>query len=104
MRIHYESAGGFINLNLEYHVDTAELNQDLAEELMNLVETSKVFSINPSDVAPKSNGPPDVIFYQLSISDEGRQISLSCNDVTAPIELRPLLARLQELAMDQRRR
>lgn len=104
MRIHYECSGGFINLQLEYHVDTADLNQELAEELLKLVESSNVFDIQPSEVAPMSDGPPDVFFYQLSLSEGGKQISLSCNDVTAPVELRPLLARLQELALDQRRK
>jgi hypothetical protein len=104
MKIHYECSGGFINLQLEYHVDTADLNQELAEELLNLVKSSNVFDIRPGDIAPTSDGPPDVFYYQLSLSAPGKQISLSCNDVTAPVELRPLLARLQELALDQRRK
>ena len=102
MKIHYESTGGFINLQLEYHVDTADLNQELAGELLNLVESSTLFGIQPSDTSPVSDGPPDVISYKLSLSEGNQQLSLSCNDITAPVELRPLLSRLQELAMEQR--
>lgn len=102
MKIHYKGSGGIINLQLEYHADTDELDQDLAEDLLDLVESANAFEIQPSDIAPTSDGPPDVFYYELQLSDPGRQISLTCNDVTAPVELRPLLARLQELAMEQR--
>jgi hypothetical protein len=103
MRIDFECSGGYVPLHLTYHADTDDLPQVLAEELLELVESSGVFDLQPSEVAPTSTGPPDVILYQLSVSDGGRKTSLSVNDVTAPAELRPLLGRLRQLALEQRR-
>lgn len=103
MQIDFESSGGYANLRLTYRADTNELPQELAEELLSLVENSSVFQLQQSEVAPKSAGPPDVFLYQLSLHEGSRQISLSFNDVTAPASLRPLLARLRQLAIEQRR-
>lgn len=102
MQIDFESSGGYANLRLTYRGNTDELPQELAEELLRLVENSSVFQLQQSEVAPKSAGPPDVFFYRLSLHEGSRQISLSFNDFTAPVSLRPLLARLRQLAIEQR--
>jgi hypothetical protein len=104
MRIDFECSGGFANLRLTYHVDTDELPQEFAEEILRLVESSGFFDIQPSEVAPTSAGPPDVFFYRLSLSQGSRKQSLSCNDVTAPAALHPLLALLRKLALNQKRK
>lgn len=103
MHIDFECSGGFANLRLTYRADTAELPQELCSELFGLVEGSGIFELQESDVAPQSPGPPDVFFYRLSLAEGGRKTSLSFNDVTAPAQLHPLLARLRELALEQRR-
>ena len=104
MHIDFECSGGFANLQLAYRTDTDELPQDLASELLRLVEGSGVFELQESDLAPQSPGPPDVFFYRLSLLEGGRKKSLSFNDVTAPAPLHPLLALLRKLALDQRRK
>ena len=104
MRIDYECSGGYANIRLEYHTNTDELPQELANELLSLVETSKVFDLQQNEVAPGSEGPPDVFFYRLSLYEGTLKKSLYLNDVTAPATLQPLLARLQELAWEQRRK
>ncbi len=104
MRINFECSGGYANLQLKYHVNTDELSQELAEELLGLVERSGVFDLQPYEVAPKSAGPPDVFFYRLTLYEGDKKKSLSLNDVTAPASLRPLLSFLQELALKQRRK
>lgn len=103
MRIDFECSGGFANLQLTYRAHTDDLPDELAEELLTLVESSGVFGIRPGDVAPSSDGPPDVFSYRLSLSEGGKKQTLSCNDVTAPAELHPLLARLRSLALDKKR-
>ncbi|SNQ60463.1 protealysin inhibitor emfourin [Candidatus Methanoperedens nitratireducens] len=101
MRIDFEFSGGYANLRYGYHANTDELPEDVARELLSLVESSGIFKIQQSEVAPTSAGPPDVFFYRLSLYDAKRRISLSFNDVTAPAALHPLLALLRKLAMEQ---
>ena len=102
MRIKFECSGGFANLRLTYHADTDELPQELAEELLRLVEDARVLDIQPSEVAPRPTGPPDVFVYRLSLQQGNRKTSLSFNDMTAPAPLQPLLAVLRKLALEQR--
>jgi hypothetical protein len=104
MRIDFECSGGFANLRLSYHADTDELPQELAEEILRLVESSGFFDIQPSEVDPTSAGPPDVFSYRVSLSEGKRKKSLSFNDVTASAKLHPLLALLRKLALDQKRK
>ncbi len=102
MRIDFECSGGFANLQLSYHADTDALPAELAGEISTLVENSGVFNIKQGDVTPSSAGPPDVFFYQLSLRDGPRQITLSLNDMTAPASVHPLLAFLRKLAVDEK--
>jgi hypothetical protein len=102
MRINFECSGGFANLLLTYCANTDELSEELSQELLSLIDNSGVFNLIPSQVAPTSHGSPDVFFYQLTVNNGNRSISLSCNDITAPPALRPLLTRLQELSFNQR--
>ena len=105
MRIDFECSGGFANLRLAYHADTAELPPELADELLSLVLNSGVFELKQSEVEPKpKGGPPDVFFYRLTLSEGGKTKSLLFNDVTAPMSLHPLLALLRKLALDQRQK
>jgi len=104
MRIDFEFSGGYAGLQpRSYHVDTDDLQKELAEELLKLVESSGVFDLQQSEVAPTSAGPPDVFFYRLSLYEGARKKSLSFNDVSAPSTLHPLLALLRKLALDQKR-
>ena len=104
MQIDFECSGGLANLQLRYHADTAALPRELAEELLRLVESSQVFDLREGALAPKSAGPPDVFIYRLSLQEGARKKSLSCNDVSAPASLHPLLALLRKLALKQGRK
>ena len=101
MRIDFEGSGGFAGLRMAYHADTDNLPQETAAELLALVESSGVRHLQQSDLASPQTGPPDVFSYRLSLSEGGEGKSLSFNDVTAPPALRPLLALLRKLALDQ---
>lgn len=104
MRIDFQCTGGFANLRLTYHGHTDELPQALAEEIKQLVDSSGYFDIQPGDLKPTAKGPPDVFAYTISLSDGGKSKSLSCNDVSAPVDLHPLLAKFRELALDRKRK
>ena len=105
MHIDFESSGGFANLQLSYRADTETLPPKQAEELLKLVKSSGVFDVQQNDIKPKTtNGPADVLSYRLSLSDGNRQKTLSVNDVTAPVSIRPLIALLRKLALEQKSR
>ncbi len=104
MYIDYERSGGFANITTTYHGNTDELPAEVANKLINLVESSKVFELQESQVAPSSSGPPDVFYYKLTVQEGNKKTSLYFNDITAPSSLRPLLSFLQELAWDQARK
>ncbi len=104
MHIDFESSGGYANVRLAYRANTDELPPEVASNLLRLVESSRVFELQQSDVAPSKSGPPDVLFYKLTLHEGNKKTSLSFNDVTAPKELRPLLSLLQDLAWDEARK
>jgi hypothetical protein len=105
MQIDFASSGGFANLQLNYRVETNDLPEEQARELTRLVESSGVFDLQPEDVNPSvAVGRADVISYRLSVSDGARQKTLWVNDVTAPASVRPLLAYLRKLALEQKRK
>lgn len=107
MQIEFASSGGFANLSLDYRVDTDTLPEEQAQELVRLVESSGTFDLEQDDLPPNPEaaaGPADVISYRLSLSENTRQTTLWFNDVTAPASLRPLLALLRKLALEQKPR
>ena len=105
MQIDFASSGGFANLELNYRADTNTLPEEQAQELTRLVESSAVFDLEQEDVNTNMTvGRADVISYRLSVSDGARQKTLWFNDVTAPASVRPLLAYLRKLALEQKRK
>jgi hypothetical protein len=104
MQIDFATSGGVTNQELTYQADTNTLPEEVAKELTRLVESSGAFELEQHDINPSVTvGRADVISYRLSLSDGNRQTTLWMNDVTAPASVRPLLASLQELALDQKR-
>jgi hypothetical protein len=103
MRIDFECTGGFANLRLKLHAHTDDLPQEQADEIMQLVTAAGYFEIRASDIAPDAKGPPDLFHYRISLSDGDRKNALFCNDMSAPTELHPLLAKFRVLAMDRQR-
>ena len=105
MHIDFATSGGFANLPGEYRVDTNTLPEEQAKELTRLIESSGVFDLQQDDANPSVTvGRADVISYRLSLSKGDRQITLWLNDVTAPAAVRPLLAFLRNLAIEQKRK
>jgi len=104
MQIDFSSSGGFANLQLDYRGDTNTLPKEQAQELARLVESSGVFDLEPKDLTSEATvGRTDVISYRLSLSEGTKQTTLWFNDVTAPASIRPLLAQLRKLAIEQKR-
>jgi hypothetical protein len=104
MHIDFESSGGYANITLAYRANTDELPPEVASNLLRLIESSRVFELQQSNIAPSKSGPPDVLFYKLTLHEGDKEKSLSFNDTTAPNELRPLLTLLRDLAWDEARK
>lgn len=105
MQIDFSASGGFANLQLDYRADTNDLSEEQSRELTRLVESSGVFDLKQEDVNPNvAVGRADVISYRLSLSDGNRPTTLWFNDLTAPASIRPLLAYLRKLALEQKRK
>lgn len=103
MYIEYESSGGFANLRLAYHADTDSLPPAVAKELIALIHASGAIKLKQQDIASHAPGPPDMLNYRLVLQNGNQITTLIFDDVTAPESLRPVLVRLQALALDQRR-
>ena len=103
MIIDFECSGGYANLRLHYRANVEELPPEVAADLRQLIERTGIMGLKPAELAPKSPGPPDALRYRITISQAGAVQSLEMSDITAPSALRPLLARLQELAVEQKR-
>lgn len=104
MHIEFESSGGYANIRLFYRANTDELPPETADKLLRLIERSRVFELQQSELAPTNAGPPDALHYKLTLYEGSKKKSLTFNDITAPEELRPLLDFLQELAWEQARK
>jgi len=101
MHIEFETSGGYANINLAYRGDTDKLPSEVASKLLGLIESSGVFELQQSEIAPSSAGPPDAFLYKLTLYGGGKKKSLSFNDATVPGQLKPLLELLQEPAWEQ---
>lgn len=105
MQIDFATSGGVTNVELAYRADTDAMPEEQAKELETLVESSGVFDLEQDDTNSNTAiGRADVISYRLTISDGKRQITLWMNDVTAPASVRPLLAYLRKVALEQKRK
>lgn len=104
MRIDFECSGGLYAARLECHLNTEELSAERRRELEGLVAESRALELTEQDLNPSSGAERDVFSYRLTLSAGGRRNTLEVNDVTAPASLHPLLARLRELATQERLR
>jgi hypothetical protein len=105
MLIDFASSGGFDNLELAYRADTNTMSEEQAGKLEALVESAGLFDLEPENLNPSVTvGRADVITYHLTVSDGTREKTLWLNDVTAPASVRPLLAGLRKLALEQKRK
>lgn len=104
MQIDFASSGSPDNEELTYSVDTDNLPEEQGRELERLVESSGAFDLEQDQLLHKAAaGSGNVTAYRITLSEDDRQTTLWFNDVTAPTSLRPLLERLRELAMGNRR-
>ncbi|HZR83974.1 MAG TPA: protealysin inhibitor emfourin [Candidatus Binatia bacterium] len=104
MRIEFEMSGGYGGLfaksPLTYRVDVEALPEALRDELVGLVRSSAILD---EPIAPGTPSQArDLMTYRLRIADGERDVSVTLDDQSAPARIRPLLQRLQRLAIEAR--
>ncbi|MDR4511923.1 MAG: hypothetical protein MRJ93_09500 [Nitrososphaeraceae archaeon] len=102
-KIDFSFSGGYANIKGSFKEDLKKLPNNISKEISELLESSKIF--DPDFKLKKTSFfPPDIFSYTLIISKEGEKKELSFNDVMIPETLQPLIARLRELALDEKYR
>jgi hypothetical protein len=98
-KIFFERTGGFMGRKVSLAIDMADLPEDQANLLDDLVNDADFFQL-PADLTQPAM--PDAFTYNITISSEERQHSVRVSDTTAPDDLRPLLEELSRQARMQR--
>lgn len=101
MRIDMKRQGGYANLPLSYQVDVDQLPKEVAQKLMEKIESSGILKLQQSDL-PSAPAYPDMFVYQLVLRDGDEVKSLKFNEVNIPTSLRPLLTFLEEIELKQK--
>jgi hypothetical protein len=99
MLIEFECSGGYGGLRLSYRGDTNGLAPEEAKKLLDLIEASNVFDLNPKQISQKSRPIPDDFACRLTLSKAGRKKTLSFNELDVPEHLRQLSVHLRKLAI-----
>jgi hypothetical protein len=73
MDIEPEFSGGYANIRLSYHGDTDKLPPETADKLLKLIERSRVFELQQSELAPTNAGPPDALHYKLTLHEGSKK-------------------------------
>jgi hypothetical protein len=98
MRIAFLRTGGFAGLRLGLELDTDRMEAGAASELAELVQQAGFYKL-PARLAGAAQGR-DRFQYRLRVSSSTRQEhEIVVDEASVPAELRPLLARLTDLAL-----
>ncbi|MCP1399143.1 MULTISPECIES: protealysin inhibitor emfourin [Bacillus] len=102
MEINFTSHGGFANLQLVYNVETNKLPTKISKKIQNIINKYQIWEINDTITEKHTSLPPSIFYYELLLKDNDKKKNFICNDLNAPVELRPLLTFLQELAINHK--
>lgn len=87
MQISFERSGGFAGMVMATELDTANLSAEATKHLQTLVEAADFFRLPATIAAAK----PDRFQYQITVTDAGKQHSISVDESVMPGTLRPLV-------------
>jgi hypothetical protein len=100
MRIAFLRTGGFAGLRLGLELDTDSMDARAASELTELVQEAGFYRL-PARLASTVQGR-DRFQYRLRVSSSTRQEhEVVVDEESVPAALRPLLARLTDLALQR---
>jgi hypothetical protein len=89
MRMTFERTGGFAGITMTKVFDTADLPENEANQLCQLIDAADFFRL-PKTIASTSK-QPDRFQYQLKVEDNGKQHTVEVSEQAVPGTLRPLL-------------
>jgi hypothetical protein len=95
MRIDFQRSGGYAGITLATSVDSGQLTDVEAGELVELVDRADLPALAER---PRRAGGPDRFQYDLTVTLEDRRYEVTLGDDEVPETARPLLDRLMELA------
>ncbi len=87
--------GGFAGITKKKTVDTANLSQEKAKQLPQLVEAANFFNL-PAHITA-SPTQPDRFQYKLTVEDNGKEHTVTVSETALPTTLRPLIEWMDEL-------
>ena len=94
MKIEFKRSGGFAGISVRLALDSAELPPGERDALEGLVARARFFELPEQ----RASVHPDAFLYDLAIERDGRRHAICLGDRDAPADLKPLLARLIEMA------
>jgi Emfourin len=100
MRIQFERSGGFMGLTDKTSFDLSELPEADAGQLQALVEKAN-FSALPDNLL-NVRPVPDQFTYKISIQTQEWDHTIVTNDASAPPEIQPLIATLNNISRTRR--
>ena len=101
MRIEFERTGGFMGLRMAASFDTAELPQEDVEKLQDLLDAAKFFELPAVMPPPPASAGADNFQYRVSVERDDLTHTVQMGDMSAPLEMQPLLRKLTLMARDQ---
>jgi hypothetical protein len=84
-----ERTGGFAGISRKTTVDTANLPENEARQLPQLVETANFYNL-PTNIAASSN-QADRFQYKLTVEDNDQKHTIIVSEAAMPGTLRPLI-------------
>jgi hypothetical protein len=94
MNIRFMQSGGFAGLLKGCEIDTTTLPAGEAKELEKLVKASGISASGTF----LSNSSRDLFEYEITIKDEGSEISATFDDESLPQSAKPLIGYLKKCA------
>ncbi len=102
LQVQFVRTGGFAGIRLSCNLDSAELPENQAQELQELVEKADFFEM--PDIQAPAASVPDSFEYRVTIFSGKQSRSVVVADPRVPKGLRPLVAFLVSLAKPQQAR
>ncbi len=89
--IHFERTGGLLGENIDLAIDLAQIPEDSAQSLQNLLLQSDFFKL-PEDL--NGTATPDEYTYKITVRSGQSEHTVHVNNTTMPASLSPLVAAL----------
>jgi hypothetical protein len=94
MQISFERSGGFAGVILRADVDVDALSAADAKRVTQMIQDANFFDLPKRLTVPSPQ--PDRFQYKITITDKGKQKTVTTDDQTAPESLKPLIRYLNQ--------